>query len=168
MNEPDYQALVEASWRRSLTADEQTQVDEWLAKHPQARTDWEADQSLNGLLGGLCDAPVASNFTAQVLQAVDRMRTDEGRKPPVFEQFRRWFQRPAPRVAWALLLVGALWFGYDRHRISVRGDMATGLSVLATVATLSDPAVLQDFEAIQRLGQSAPGDDEELYAVLSQ
>jgi hypothetical protein len=25
---------------------------------------------------------------------------------------------------------------------------------------------LQDFEAIQRLAQSAPGDDEELYALL--
>jgi hypothetical protein len=34
------------------------------------------------------------------------------------------------------------------------------------VAALSDPAVLQDFDAIQRLGQSAPSDDEELYALL--
>jgi hypothetical protein len=168
MNESDYQALVEASWRRPLTADEQAQLDGWLAAHPLQQADWEVEHRLNSLLANLPDAPVASNFTAQVLQALDRAEATERRQPSVWERLGRWFRRPAPRMAWALLLVGALWLGYDRYRDGERGDMAKGLSVMATVATLSDPAVLQDFEAIQRLGQAAPGDDEELYAVLSQ
>ena len=69
-------------------------------------------------------------------------------------------------MAWALVVAGLLGFGYHQHQSNVRGEMARGLSVLANVATLSDPAVLQDFEAIRRLGESAPGDDEELYALL--
>ena len=69
-----------------------------------------------------------------------------------------------PRAAWALLLVGGLWFGYDQHQTNVRGQMAKGLSVMANVAALSDPVVLQDFEAIQRLSAR---EDEELFAVLT-
>ena len=90
MNESDYQALVEASWWRSLTVEEQLRLDGWLAAHPQARVDWEAERSLNGLLTNLSDAPVASNFTAQVLQAVDRSEPAERRKPSLIEQIRRF------------------------------------------------------------------------------
>jgi hypothetical protein len=97
---------------------------------------------------------------------VERESAAEARRESVLDRVKQWFWRPAPRVAWALLIVGLLGFGYHQHQTNVRGEMAKGLSVLANVATLSDPAVLQDFEAIQRLAQSAPGDDDELYALL--
>jgi len=168
MNESEYQALVEAGWRRPLTADEQARLDVWLATRPEERAAWETESGLNQLLGQLPDAPLSSNFTAQVLQAAKRSEAAEGRRTSVFDKFRAWLRRPVPRLAWALMLVGLLWFSYDRHQTHVRGDIAKGLSALATVAALSDPVVLQDFEAIQRLGQAAPDDDEELYAVLSQ
>lgn len=166
MNESDYQALMEASWRRSLTDDEQSRLDTWLRTHPEAHNEWEAESALNRLLEQLPAAPVASNFTARVLQAVERESAAAARRESVFDRVKQWFWRPAPRVAWALLIAVLLGFGYHQHQTNVRGEMARGLSVLANVATLSDPAVLQDFEAIQRLGQSAPGDDEELYALL--
>ena len=167
MNESEYQALIETSWRRPLTADEQARLDAWLATRPEGRAAWETECGLNQLLGQLPDAPLASNFTSQVLQAVKRESVSKARRPSLLDWVAQWFRRPAPRVAWALLLVGALWFGYERHQTTERGEMAQGLSVLANVATLSDPAVLEDFEAIQRLSQTAPGDDEELYAVLN-
>jgi anti-sigma factor RsiW len=166
MNESEYQALVEASWRRSLTDDEQARLDSWLRVHPEAHNEWEAESALNRLLEQLPEAPVASNFTARVLQAVGRESAAAPRRESIFDRVRHWFWRPAPRVAWALLIVGLLGFGYHQHQTNVRGEMARGLSVLANVATLSDPAVLQDFEAIQRLGKSAPSDDEDLYALL--
>lgn len=166
MNESEYQALMEASWRRSLTDDEQARLDLWLRTHPEAHHEWEAESALNRLLEQLPEAPVASNFTARVLQAVERESAAEARRESVFDRVKQWFWRPAPRVAWALLIAGLLGFGYHQHQTNVRGEMARGLSVLANVATLSDPAVLQDFEAIERLGKSAPGDDEELYALL--
>ena len=168
MNESEYQALIEAGWRRSLTDDEQSRLDAWLRTHPEAHNEWEAESALNRLLEHLPEAPVASNFTARVLQAVERESAAEARRESksIFDRVRQWFWRPAPRVAWALLVAGLLGFGYHQHQTNVRGEMARGLSVLANVATLSGPAVLQDFEAIDRLGKSAPGDDEELYALL--
>lgn len=166
MNESEYQALIEASWRRSLTDDEQTRLDSWLRVHPEAHNEWEVESALNRLLEQLPVAPVASNFTARVLQAVERESVTAARRASVFDRLKQWFWRPAPRVAWALLIAGLLGFGYHQHQNVVRGEMARGLSVLANVAALSDPAVLQDFEAIERLGKSASGDDEELYALL--
>jgi anti-sigma factor RsiW len=166
MNESEYQALIEASWRRSLTDEEQARLDAWLRVHPEAHNEWEAEFALNRLLEQLPEAPVASNFTARVLQAVEREPAAVTRRESVFGRLKQWLWRPAPRVAWALLIAGLLGFGYHQHHTSVRGEMTKGLSVLANVATLSDPAVLQDFEAIRRLGGSAPGDDEELYALL--
>jgi anti-sigma factor RsiW len=166
MNESEYQALIEASWRRSLTDDEQARLDAWLRTHPEAHNEWEAESALNRLLDQLPDAPVASNFTAGILRAMERETAVAARRESVFSRVKQWFWRPAPRVAWALLVVGLLGFGYHQHQTNVRGEMAKGLSVLANVATLSDPAVLQDFEAIERLGKSAPGVDDELYALL--
>ena len=164
MNDSEYQALIEASWRRPLSAEEQAQLDVWLATRPDAQAAWEADCGLNQLLGQLPNAPVASNFTAQVLGAIDREQASSARQPSWNDRVQRWFHRPAPRIAWALLLVGVIGFGYHRHQTTVRNEMAQGLSVMASVATLSDPAALQDFEAIQRLSAS---EDEELFAVLT-
>ena len=170
MNESEYQSLLEASWRRALTAEELARMEAWVAAHPEAQAEWEAEAGLNGLLGRLPEAPVASNFTAQVLQELDREAASAARthSPSFVERFRRWFNRPAPRVAWALALVGLLWLGYERHQSHVRSDVAHGLSVLANVAELSGPTILQDFDAIQRLSQTSPGADEDLYAVLIQ
>lgn len=167
MNESEYQALIEASWRRPLTRTEQARLDVWLATHPDANGDWESEAQLNRLLGQLPDAPVASNFTAQVLQALDRETAAEVRRPSFSDRIQGWFRRPASRIAWAVLMAGVLWFGFQQHQASLRNEMAQGLSVLANVATLSDPAVLQDFETIQRIGHTAPPDDEELFAVLT-
>lgn len=168
MNESEYQALIEASWRRSLTDDEQARLDAWLRVHPEAHNEWEVESALNRLLEQLPEAPVSSNFSARVLQAVERESAAAARRESksILDRLKQWLWRPAPRVAWALLVAGLLGFGYHQHQTNVRGEMARGLSVLANVATLSDPAVLQDFEAIKRLGESAPGDDEELYALL--
>jgi hypothetical protein len=168
MNESEYQSLLETGWRRPLTADELACLEAWVAGHPEAHADWEAEATLNRVLARLPDAPVASNFAARVLQAVERESQATARHPSFLDHAKRWFRRPAPRLAWALLLVGVLWLGYDRYQANVQTEVAKGMSVLANVASLSDPAVLQDFEAIQRLSQAAPGVDDELYAVLNQ
>jgi len=168
MNESEYQALMEASWRRPLTDEEQARLDAWLRAHPAAQNEWEAEAALNRLLEQLPEAPLASNFTARVLQAVERKSATLERRESVLDHVKRWFWRPAPRFAWALVVAGLLGFGYHQHQTNVTNQVAKGLSVMANVATLSDPVVLQDFEAIQRLAKSAPGDDDELYAVLNQ
>lgn len=168
MTESQYEKLVEASWRRPLTVEEQVQLDAWLATRPKEQADWEAEAALNQVIRHLPDAPVASNFTAQLMRQLESGDGVETRRGSLFAQLKDRFLRPGPRIAWALALVVAAWFGYNQHQADVRADMTTGLSVLANVTSLSDPAVLQDFDAIQRLSQSAPGEDEELFVVLTQ
>jgi hypothetical protein len=168
MNESEYQALVEVGWRRALTSEEQARIDLWLAARPQSQGALESDAALTQLLQKLPDAPVASNFTAQVLRALEREAAAELRKSTPLARFKRWLLHPATRLAWAMLLVGTVWLGYHQHQENVREEVTRGFAVLAKVAALSDPTVLQDFDAIQRLGQTAPGEDEELFAVLNQ
>lgn len=164
MNESEYQSLIEASWRRPLTMDEQARLDSWLATRPEAQADAEAELALSQWLDQLPNAPVASNFTAQVMHAVAREQVAAKRQPRFIETVKRWWRVPTPKLAWALGLVALGWFGVYQHQANVREDMATGLTVMANVASLSDPSALEDFEAISRLNTS---DDDELFAVLT-
>src|SRR5262249_40432154 len=88
MNEPRYHQLLEAAWRRRLTATEEAELRAWLAAHPELRADWETETALNEHLVQLPDAPVSTNFTARVLQAVERESAG--------------VQRPASRWPWIL------------------------------------------------------------------
>jgi anti-sigma factor RsiW len=164
MNESEYQSLIEASWRRPLTIDEQARLDSWLATRPGAQADAEAELALSLLLGQLPNAPIASNFTAQVMHAVAREQAAMNRQPTFMETVKRWLRVPAPKLAWALGLIALGWFGVYQHQANVREDMAKGLTVMANVASLSDPSALEDFDAISRLNTS---DDDELFAVLT-
>ena len=168
MSESEYDELRAASWRRRLSPAEEVRVQTYLAAHPQAQADWELEAGLNCRIAQLPDAPVPSNFTARVLQALDRQPAPVTLNPTPLARLWQWFRLPAPRIAWALLLATAAGFAYHHHRANARNEMAKALSVLAQVTALSDPAVLQDFEAIECLGRAAPSDDDELFAVLNQ
>ena len=69
--DPVYQRLRELGWRRPLTAAEQVELRIWLAAHPEAQAEAEAEAALNQALTRLPAAPVPSNFTARVWQAIE-------------------------------------------------------------------------------------------------
>jgi len=168
MNDSEYRELVEASWRRPLTDDEQACLRGWLAAHPDAQSDWEAETALNQALTRLPEAPVSSNFTALVLQAVDREEMERDRAPSWLDRIQNLFRRPAPRVAWALMLVGAVWFGVQQHQKASRHELAQGLAAFANVAALSDSGAMQDMDTIQQISHLPDREDEELFTVLNQ
>ena len=95
MNEAEYQELQEAGWRRRLTPAEEARIQAWLAAQPERRAEWEAEAGLNQWLGQLPDVPVASNFTARVMQKLDRERLTAPRRAGLAEWFSRAFRRPA-------------------------------------------------------------------------
>ena len=171
MNESDFKELLEKSWRRPLTEDEQSQLAGWFATHPEARSTWDEELLLNRSLENLADAPVSSNFTALVMQAVERDAA--AASAPPLPQRARLFFRLSWGIAWVLLLTSASWFALHHQKQSNQAKVRREAEELAVVANLSalpalsDPTVLQDFEAIHRLSLAA-GPDEELYAVLSQ
>ena len=164
-NNPLYHQLRELSWRRKLTAAEAAELQAWLAAHPEALADWEANVGLNEALGELADAPVASNFTARVLQAVERDAAAElGRQGRKWQVWRRW--RWLPRAAFAAVVLSAGLVSYQQvAKAARRVEYARSVAVVSEVSSLPGPDVLKDFDAIRVLNPTPPA-DEELLAAL--
>jgi hypothetical protein len=159
--DPVYLRLRELSWRRKLTAAEEAELRAFLAAHPQAQADWETEAALGEVLARLPDAPAPSNFTARVMQAVERELADRRRAP-------RWnwsWRALAPRVAVAMVVAGVGWFGYQRYEISKRAALARNLVAVFEVRPAPSPDVLADFDPIRRLSPTPPP-DQELLALL--
>lgn len=163
MNESEFNELRETSWRRDLTPAEEARLRSWLAERPGERADWEAEAGLNHLLDRLPDAPVASNFTALVLQEARREAARPAR-PLLVELWRKLFPRQSVGVAWAVVILCLVGLAYDQNRSKVREQRASELATLGR-AVPADPGLLADFDAILQL---PPPDDDELFAVLTQ
>lgn len=158
--DPVYQRLRELSWRRPLTESEQAELRAWLAAHPVAQDEWEVEKHLSAMLQQLPDAPVPSNFTARVLQVVGQETAAAGRRSG-FPCAGRW-RVFLPRTAAAMVIVGLGLFAYHRY---LAHRLVTDVGIVAAVPEVPKPEVLEDFEAIRRLG-SAARPDEDLLALL--
>ena len=170
MNDADFNQLLDTALRRKLTAEEEARLQAFLARDPQARAVWEEEMALSQLLNGLPDAPLASNFTAQVLQAVEH-DTRLRKAPKLF----RWLglPRPAQRYAAACLAVVLAALGYWQYESVRREKLALALHRLAphfdtpsTTVALTPVELWNNFDAINRLPQTQT--DEELLAVLKE
>src|SRR6267378_564086 len=107
-DDPLYRRLLELSWRGKLSPSEDAELRAWLANHPGALPDWEAETALNAALRQLPEAPVASNFTARVLQGVERESTPGETKPKLL------IWRLLPRLGFAALVVTAGFVAYQQ------------------------------------------------------
>jgi hypothetical protein len=117
-------------------------------------------KELRKLLSRLPDAPVASNFTARVLQAVELEESRRARK-----WYLRWnWHALLPRIAVTTAVV--LFAGLTFHHYELVGQRAKLAKNVALVAETPMPGMeaLQNFDAIQRMSQ--PRADEELLALL--
>ncbi|HEX4265877.1 MAG TPA: hypothetical protein VH597_16205 [Verrucomicrobiae bacterium] len=153
----------EKNWRRKLTPSEEAELRAWLAAHPGEKVDWEIEGRLTEILGRLPDVPVSSNFTARVLQAVERDAMAESRPKA---SRRAWFLRLLlPRAAVATVLFGVGLFTYHEHVATERAEMVQGVKVVAGVSSLPSPEILQDFDTIRQMS-STPGPDPELIALM--
>jgi len=164
-NDPTYERLRELSWRRRLTPGEVEELRAWLAAHPGAQADWEAEAGLSEALGHLADAPVPSNFTSRVLQNVERESAAELRRGSHKWQF--WLRaRWLPRVAVAAVILVAGVLSYEQvTQANRRAEYARSVAAVSKVASLPRPEVLEDFDAI-RVSNPTPVADEELLAAL--
>jgi len=163
-NDPLYHHLRELSWRRKLTPAEAAELQAWLAAHPEARENWEAEAGLNEALGRLPDAPVASNFTARVLQAVERETASERRRRQRKWRFAEWL-RWLPRAAVAMVILGVGLISFRRVRSPHYRSLVQSVAAVSRVSSLPSPEILEDFDAI-RVSNPTPAADEELLAVL--
>ena len=144
----------EAAWRRKLTEAELKE----LQAQPEAQADLELESRLSEVLARVPEAPVPSNFTARVLQAIEREEAQAART-----RSWSWYWRVlVPRVAVAAAVIGFASLTYQRYEFNQR------VHAWKLIASQQAPKVeaLKDFDAIQRLGQATPHADKDLLALL--
>jgi anti-sigma factor RsiW len=163
-NDPIYNQLRERSWRQRLTGAEEAQLRAWLAAHPEAQADWEAEAGLNAALGRLPDVPVPSNFTTRAVQAAEREAAAGLRQPGW-----KWWGWPRlrwlPRVALTATLVSAGVVSCLVIQDVQRKNLGEGVAVVSMVSSLPGPDILKDFDAI-RASNPTPTADEKLLTAL--
>ena len=159
MNQSEFDNLLQTAYERDLTDGELARLERWLAANPADQAEWEA---LDHLLATLPDTPVATNFTARVLDEVRRAETAH----PALGQ--AWWQRllapqfrPVQIAAAATLAMVIGGVGYQSHLNQSRAEMAAAIASIAEFP----PGFLADFEAIGAVAQ-ADVIDEELWAAL--
>ena len=167
-SDPSFQRFREISWRRALTGAEQAELDAWLKANPQFRQEWEAEASLSSSLARVPNPAVPSNFTARVLQAIERETLAEPRSRAA----SGWWQNLLRRTRWAmgssfavlLVITGFLIHG---HRVERQHELALmkSVAIVAGVSALPNTEVLTNFDTIRALSQ-APAPDDQLLAAL--
>jgi hypothetical protein len=163
-NDPIYNRLRELSWRRKLTGAEEAELRAWLAARPEAQADWDTEARLNAALGRLPDVPVPSNFTARVLQMVEREAAAELRQVERKWQFWRRL-RWLPKTAFTATVVGAGMLSCLVIQDAQRKKLVESVAAVSAVSSLPGPEILKDFDAI-RASNPTPLPDEQLLAAL--
>lgn len=155
--DPVYQRLRELSWRRPLTTAETAELSTWLAAHPDAHPDAEAERTLTQALARLPDAPVPSNFTGRVWQTIEREQATPGRatRPRV----AWWWRVFLPRVALAAVVLVAGLLVYRHHQDEQQTEFVKSFLAVAS-PSLADPKVMEDFDVICQLSPPSAVDEE--------
>lgn len=156
--DPVYERLREIGWRRVLTEAEQAELRAWLDAHPEARADVATDVGLSRALEKLPDAPMPSNFTARVLQVLEREAVLTERAATRISV--PWWRGLIPRFTVAAVVIGAGVLIYEHHETLQQAELATAARSLVTVVgatPLYDPTVMEDFDVIQRMSQADDG-----------
>jgi anti-sigma factor RsiW len=116
---------------------------------------------LRELLARLPDAPIASNFTARVMQAVE---LEELRR------LRKWhfnWHSLLPRVAFASAVIFLASGMFEHHELAARrAALAQSVALVAGSPSLPSVEALKNFDAIQRMSRVSPRADDELLALL--
>jgi len=166
MNEnPEVNRATELSWQRKRGPAEEAQLRAWLAQHPEAQADWELEERLNQALDRLPAAPVASNFTARVLQAAEREQAGKERSGASRWLHWRWQWRWVPRAALAALVLGAALCAFGRVQAARRAEMLRSVEAVSSVTSLPSPEVLKHFDVIRALSQTPPADEDLLHLL---
>ena len=156
-SEPFQNPLRELVWRRKLTDAERA----GLAAQSEVQADLEIESRLSEALARLPDAPMPSNFTARVLQAV---ALESAARPRATSWSWIW-RILVPRVAVAAVVITFAGLEIHRHELNAhRAALARNVVLVAEAQPLPGVDALKNFNAIQRMSQ--PRADDELLVLL--
>jgi hypothetical protein len=172
MQDEQLNRWLEISRRRPLTSEEAAAVEAELAGNADRLRAWLDDQRLTRCLRALPPSPLPSNFTAQVLQAIDRDKVAHLRPAAAVPWWAQW-RRLIPRVALVTCLLLIVPIGVGRYQAHQRTRVAMAVNRItrsvqaaATATHLAPVEMLSDFKAIERMRGVAMAPDEELLASL--
>ncbi|MFO1497816.1 MAG: hypothetical protein U1G07_05380 [Verrucomicrobiota bacterium] len=167
MSVSDEGRWLEALHRGKLTESDEAQVRAYLSAHPEEQAACERELALNHLLDQLPAAPVSSNFTAQVVQAV-RKEQSRPERPSRFGWPRLGLRSWLPKVTVLATAAVLATLAYRQHELAQHRELARNLVEISRFASDHSLDILKDFEAIQRLDQLPrhPNADRELIAAL--
>lgn len=121
-----------------------------------------AQRQLRELLSRLPDAPVASNFTARVLHAIEAEEMRRSGWHLMGWNWRVFF----PRITVTAAAAGIAAVAFYQHEIAAqRHEIGRDVYVVAS-QPMPGIEALKNFDAIQRMGQTARP-DEDLLALAS-
>ena len=119
--------------------------------------------ALSKSLAQLPEPAVPSNFTARVLQAVER-ETPAG---PRLQGTADWWQALARKARWvtgAAFAAIAILIGVGVHRRGIEKQhelaLADSVRIISRVPVLPNAEVLANFETIRAMNQAPPPDDQ--------
>ena len=166
MNDTDINTLRDANARRPLNGTEEAQLRAYLAAHPEFRQAWEEDFRLTSALRRLPDAPLASNFTAQVMSAVHR--TEARQRERRRRTWLRWFFAQALRweTTTATMVLALGWLTVLHLQARHRAEVAQGAAAVVRIAALPPMRFLQDFDSIKNLPPASWQKDMELLGAV--
>ena|SRR5215472_5719047 len=122
----------------------------------------DAQGQMRRLLTRLPDRPVASNFTARVMHAIELDAMRESR----WRLFGWHWRAIIPRTAAATVIVGLASFTIYQHEIYVQQVALARNAALVASQPMPSVEALKNFDAIRRMGQTAHPDNE-LLALAS-
>jgi len=153
------QPIRELAWRRTLKPSEEADLLAWLADHPEARDAWETEARLNDALARLPDAPVPSNFTARVLETVQRDSEIRKRQMKPHGWLSRYWRGWLPKAGFAAVLAAAGFFSVRHFREHQGHPLLKGLAAVSQVGP-SAPDILTNFDVICALDRIPPPDED--------
>jgi len=143
--------LRELLWRGRLTDAERARA----AGRPEALAELELESRLNEALAQLPAMHVPSNFTARVLQAIDREEA-RGNRPAWHWAWPRWL----PRVAVTAAVIACAALSWERHAVyAQRSALAHSVAQVAGSSSLPGVEALNNYEVIQRMSQAQHADE---------
>ena len=151
-NEPSN--LRESLWRRKPSAAERAS----LSGQPELA----AEARLTAALAKTPNVPVASNFTARVMAAIEREERQAARNRGWRWSWRYLFPRAAMAAA-VLVFTGVTVQRYEAS--SHRQEMIRTVAMVAGDKSAPSVDTLQDLEAIVRMSQPAHADGDLLVAL---
>ena len=150
-DKPISEELRELLWRRPLSEAEQLRAGD----RPETRAELDLEARLNAALDQLPAAPVPSNFTNRVLQAID---LEESR--PATRGWRWALPRWIPRLAVTATVVAVSALSWQHHEVvQQRAALARSVATVAESSGLPGVEALKNYDVIQRMSESQRPDD---------